>query len=271
MDTTAPPPERSQGYHTETFDIRRLTGREVTILGAGSVGGYVAFFLGPAHLVLNIVDLKKVESRHTEAGRTIYDRTQIGLWKVHAAKQKVERDHAGTTVNPYPFDVAEIPDRPLMDLFARSQVVIVAIDDPRQVLRVNDRAYAIVELIQVAMHREALTGHLALSRPCVTPCLRCTLHVDSPQQIHRLDSERGNSLDIVNVAQLAARIALDIVYSKVTGRPVSRWDTTKNLIFITNTKQDVSPDGPGLTFEGSRSRPGCPICGNYSAVQGVSL
>jgi hypothetical protein len=84
--------------------------------------------------------------------------------------------------------------------------------------------------------------------------------------MRRLDSEPANSLDIVNLAQNAARFALDIAYSKVTGRPIIRWDPTKNLIFIANTKQDTSPDGPGLHFEDSRRWPGCPVCNSHTAA-----
>jgi hypothetical protein len=50
------------------------------------------------------------------------------------------------------------------------------------------------------------------------------------------------------------------MYSKVTGQPIIRWDTTKNLLFIANTKQDSSPEGPGLIWESSRKRPGCSVC-----------
>ena len=259
-DASAPQSQAFQGYHTEDFDPRKLRGKEITILGAGSVAGYVSHFLGLAELVQHVVDFKKVDSRHTQGGRTIYEATQIGLWKVHALKQKVERDYPGTTVHPYPLNVAEIPDGELRNLFVRSLVVIVAIDDPVEMLRAADLAYPMVELIQVGMHRKALSGHIAISIPIVTPCLRCTLGINSAQEIHRLDGERGSSLDIINVAHQAASIAVDIMYSKVTGQNITRWDPTKNLIFIANARQESGPDRPGLHFDGSRKRPGCPIC-----------
>ena len=145
-------------------------------------------------------------------------------------------------------------------MFARSLVVILAIDDPQQMIRISDLAYPIVELIQVAMHTGGLSGHIAVCVPFVTPCLRCTLDVSGPRDIHRLDSEPANSLDIVTVAQQVARTAVDIMYSKVTGQHITRWDTSKNLIYIANTKQELSPDGPGIRFEGSQKRPGCPVC-----------
>lgn len=250
-------------YSTNTFDSRKLAGHEFAICGAGSVGSFFAYSLGPAQLIINAIDPKDVEPKHTTSGRTIYGPDQIGLTKVEALKQRLERDFLGTKVNPLPFDVGEIPANELASMFSRSIAVVLVIDDPVQILRISDLAYPIVELIQVAMHSGAKSGHIAISVPFVTPCLRCTLNIEDSRDIHRLDSEPANSWDIMIVAQQAARIAIDIMYSKVTGQTINRWDTSKNLIYITNTRQELSPDGPGMHFEGSQKRPGCPVCNCY--------
>ncbi len=247
-------------YSNESFDIDKLTGYEITILGAGSIGSFIAWFLAAAQLILNIVDFKKVEHRHTTGGRTAYEPTSIGKYKVIALKQKIERDHPGTIINPLPYNVADIPDPALRSLFGRSAIVILAIDDPVQFLRAADLAYPLVEFIQVALHRGAKTAHVIISVPFVTPCLRCTLNIDSANDIHRLDSESANSFDIVATSQLASKIAVDIMYSKATGKDITRWDTSKNLIYIANQKGELSPDGPGLIFESSSRRQNCSIC-----------
>ena len=149
-------------------------------------------------------------------------------------------------------------------MFARSLAVILVIDDPEQIIRISDLAYSIgVELIQVAMHAGGLSGHIAVCVPFVTPCLRCTLEISGSQDIHRLDSEHANSIDIVTVVQYAARIVTDIMYSKVTGQHITRWNTSKNLIYIANTKQEISPDGPGIFFESCQKRADCPICSSH--------
>ena len=247
-------------YDTDTFDIDKLAGYEIVLCGAGSVGSHLLYCLGPAKLITNIIDPKDVELKHTYGGRTIYDPTLIGLPKVEAMKRKLERDFLGTKVNPLPFDVGEIPAKELQAMFARPLVVISAIDDPKQILRISDLAYPMVEFIQVAMHAGAKSGHIAVSIPFVTPCLRCTLDIKDSGDIHQLHSEPANSWDIMTVAQQAARIAVDIMYSKVTGQEITRWDTSKNLIYIANTRQQLSPDGPGIHFESSQRRPGCPVC-----------
>lgn len=148
----------------------------------------------------------------------------------------------------------------LISMFRRSLLVVLAIDDPVQMLRVNDLAYPIIETLQVAMHAGAVSGHVAITVPQVSPCLRCILDVSGHQDIHRLDSEPGSSWNIQRVAHEAATITVEMLYSKITGEPISRWDIAKNLIFIANSRQESSPDGPGVRFEACGKRPQCPIC-----------
>jgi len=262
-ESTETPTRASIAYSTESFDSRAIVGAEVTMLGVGSVGSHCTSHLAPAQLRINCVDDKEVQPRHTQGGRTIYDPSQIGLRKVDALRAKVERNWPGTTVIPYPYKTSDIPDAELLDIFARSLVVVLAMDDPDEILRVARLAYPVTDLVQVAMHAQAKSGHIALSIPFVTPCLACTLGISRAGQIRRLDSEAGNAWDIITVAQLTARVVIDLLYSKIAGQPITRWDASKNLIYIANTAQEISPDGPGITYEGSRKRPGgCPICNN---------
>lgn len=251
---------REGDYSTDEFDNSMLAGREVTLFGAGSVGSYMGSFMAVGPVVLNVIDCKKVEYKHVQAGRTAYDSTHIGLWKVEALKRKIEAEHLGTTVRPFPFDVAELTTLDLRDMLERSLVVLLAIDDPVQILRVSDMAYPIVELVQAAMHTQGKSSHIGISMPLITPCLRCTLGISGPQDIHRLDGEPSDSLDIMNLAQQAARFAMAIAYSKVSGRQITRWDISKNLIYLSNSPDEFSPVGPGLHFEAGQKRPGCAIC-----------
>jgi hypothetical protein len=256
-------PARSRGYSTNSFDMSVLPGSEVTQIGAGSVGSHLAYRLGPARLRLNLLDSGTVKAKHTEHGRTIYDATQIGMKKVHAAKQTIERAFPGTKVNAYPYGTAEVPDSEFKSMFARSLAVILVIDDGPQILRLAALAYPITELVHAAMHRNGDSGHIVVKVPLVTPCLQCTLGINEATDIRTLTSEPANSLDIIQIAEHSARMALDIIHSKVTGRRISRWDTTKNLFYITNTREEMTPDGPGIHYEASSMRPGCAICHHH--------
>jgi hypothetical protein len=260
-------PSGERGYSTESFDISKLAGFEITQFGAGSVGSHLTCALGPAGLTINVIDPGIVQARHATGGRTAYDPTQVGLKKAHALEQKINQNCTGTVIHPLPYNTAEIPDTELTSMLRRSLAVILAVDDPRQILRISDLAYPITEIIQPAIHAKGESGHIALSIPFVSPCLRCTLDITDATDIHRLDSEPASGLDITSVAREAARIALDIAYSKVTGRPIRRWDITKNLVYLSNTKDELSPDGPGIHFlDGSQRRPDCPVCNNHTAA-----
>lgn len=247
-------------YSTDSFDIDKLKGYEIFQCGAGSGGSHIARGLGPAQLNYNIIDPKEVEAKHTSGGRTIYTCHEIGQLKVEAFRYLLERDFPGTKVNTLPFDVAGIPDHELKNLLSRALVAIVAIDDPEQILRINDIGYNITEIIQVANHRNADSGHIAISIPYVTACLRCTLDISKDRQIRRLDSEPASSIDVLTTSQMAAKIALEIMYAKVTGRDIQKWDPSKNLLYIANTRQQLSPDGPGLMWDTTQKRSNCPIC-----------
>ena len=250
----------SHNYATNDFDIRKLYGLEVTVLGGGSVGGYISWALGPAQLLMNLIDSKRVEYKHTSTGRTIYDPTQIDMFKVEAAKIKLEANFIGTRVNPLPYDVAEIPDPEIIQMLERSAIVILVIDDPAQILRINRLAYKLTEIIQVGITHQGKSGFITISIPYTTPCIACTLGITDQKDIHRLDSEPASGIDISIVSQQAARIALDLIYSKVTGNLPARWDVKKNFILITNTQQPENPDGPGITYEESQRRHDCPVC-----------
>ena len=253
-------PYRQSEDGSADVDFDRLSGYEIVLFGTGSVGSYLAGFLAIVSFILHVVDFKRVEPKHLKNGRTIYTPEDLGLFKVEALKRRIEADHPGTQVRAYPCNVAQFTESDLTALFRRCLVVLLAIDDPEQLVRIADLAYPLVELLQAAMHARGHSSHLICTIPGRTACLRCALEIRNPNDIRRLDSEPSASGHIVTLANTAANFALDLAYSKVTGQPITRWDITKNLIYIANTTQPISPDGPGLHYEGSQRRPGCPIC-----------
>ncbi len=243
------------------LDWERLSGREIILFGAGSVGSYLAHFLSVASVILHVVDFKCVEEKHLVAGRTTYTPRDLGLLKVEALKRRIEEDRPGTRVRPYPCNVAQFADSDLKALFRRCLIVVLAIDDPEQLVRVGDLAYPLVVLLQAAMHARGHSSHIMISIPHVTCCLRCTLGISSPREITRLDREPSASGDIVTLANTAANFALDLASSQISGQRIPRWDVSKNRIYISNRLDEtVNPDSPGLKLDRVQSRPECPIC-----------
>lgn len=250
----------SAAQDTISSAVQRLYNCEITIFGAGSIGSYIMYFLAPALLIFNLFDPKSVDAHHTVAGRTMYGIDYIGQKKVEAAKHKIEREFAGAKVRPYPYNTGEVPDMELCDIFARSLVVIIAIDDPSQILRINRLAYSTVELIQAAAHRNATSGHIIYTLPCTSACLACCLGIHSASQMQRLDGEPALGWHIQRIAHEAAAIAMAIMLAKVHGTSITSFDTTKNLLYISNTCEEISPDGAGFRRERCMRQRSCPVC-----------
>ena len=247
-------------------DTRALDGKSVLVLGAGAVGGYVCRSLAAlACLTLHLVDFDIVDAKHTRAGRTIYQPSQVNQKKVVAAKDLIERDHPDSRVIPYPFNVMDLPDIELVRLARRSAVTINAIDDATAMWRVNALLYSLVEVLYVALHRGAESAHVIVTVPYATACLRCALELDGPEQIQTLHGEPGLGLDIQNAANWCATLACELMYAKATGHPIRRWDLTKNIFFFANKSQPLSPDGPGVRMQQAHRRPGCPVCSTAGA------
>ncbi len=139
--------------HPQVLDTQLLEGSEVVVIGAGAVGGYVTYFLAAlASLVIHVIDFDRVDLKHTQGGRTIYEASHVRMKKVYAVKQKVERDYPLTMIIPYCYNIMDLPDIVLTRLAGKAAIVINAIDDAEGMLRVNDLLYPITEVIFAALH-----------------------------------------------------------------------------------------------------------------------
>jgi molybdopterin/thiamine biosynthesis adenylyltransferase len=262
LNTQRQPARSTATYQdADILDARQLEGTEIVVVGAGAVGSYLTYFLaGAAALVIHLIDFDVIERRHTQGGRTIYEAGQVHQKKVFAARDIVERQFPNSTVRPYPYNVLDMPDAQLRLLAKRAAIVVNAIDDAAGILRVNDLFYWLTEVVYVALHPQAASGHVILTVP-PSACLRCSLDIASPGNIQTLHAEPGLGVDIRLVANHATTIALEIILSKATGRPIERWDISKNIFYFANKReQGLSPDGPGVHLQRAEKRPGCPIC-----------
>jgi hypothetical protein len=139
-------------------------------------------------------------------------------------------------------------------------VVVNAIDDAEAIFRVNGLLYPLTEVLYVAMHPGAASGHIIITYPFVSACPSCSLRAQSSGDIQTLHGESGLGMDIRSVANQGATLALEIMYAKITGRPIERWDITKNILYFADQREALSPDGPGVILQTARKQPGCPIC-----------
>jgi len=260
-------PPDSDGHYHQSFE---LGGRKpgILMIGAGAVGSHLAFSLASAcDCNFLLVDYDKVDIKHTRRARTIYSQDQAGKDKVYAARDTIEKTFPDSQVHPFPFNVMDLQDAALINLASHSQIVINAIDDPEAMLKINDLLYSLTEIVFVALHTRADTGHIIVTIPWATACIRCCLDIDEPDQIQTLHSEPALSLDIKNITNYCASIALEIIKSKLTGNPIERWDITRNIFYFVNKRQEISPDGPGIYMHTGKKRKNCPVC-NISGSNG---
>jgi molybdopterin/thiamine biosynthesis adenylyltransferase len=226
------------------------------------MGSHIVYTLaGTVPLVIDLIDPDKVDAKHTQGMRTIYTASQVNQKKVDAAKHRIESDYPNSVINPLSSNVMDIPEAELRALASRAMVIISAIDDPDGLLYINRTLYPVIEVLYPACHAAAATGHIIATIPFVSSCLRCAMDITSPTDITALHAEPGLGLDFRNIANQTAIIALEIMFSKATGRAIQRWDVTKNIFYFSNSMDpQLSPDGPGVHLQRAEKRPGCPIC-----------
>ena len=263
VSTVADPHEAGHGHHVQieqASDLAGLHGAEVVLFGAGAVASWVAFFLGFLELVIYAFDMDKVEPANTYAGRTLYGPVHIDQYKSNALKGIVESFYPGTRIHAYPYKLEEVPDIEIQRLAERCNLVYLLVDDPAALDRVNAIAYPRTMLLHAGLHRGARSGHVILSGAGL-PCLRCSLGLNQGERLQPLHAEPALGCDISSIAHLAATMGLDLLMAAITGRPITRWDVNKNMVYVTNYADQESPDGPGFLFEAATKDPSCPVCG----------
>lgn len=251
----------SYSPHSQVLDPQVLEGSEVVVIGAGAIGSYITYFLAAmTSLIIHLIDFDVVDLKHTHGGRTIYESSHVHKKKVYAAKEKIERAYPLSRIIPYCYNIVELPDIVLTRLAGKAAIVINAIDDAAAMLRINDIFYSLVEVLFVALHSAGASGHIILTVPYVSACLRCALDITSADGIHTLHSEPALGADFRSVANQCSIIALEIMHAKVTGKPIERWDLSKTVFYFANRRERHSPDGPGVVLQRVNKRPGCPVC-----------
>lgn len=216
---------------------------------------------GTAPFIFDLVDFDIIEEKDAQGIRTIFEPSQVGQEKVYGAKDLIQSRFPGSVVNPWPFNILDLPDDQLRTLALRAALMIVAINDPEAVWKINTICYPLLEVLYVACHRGAVSGHLLFTVPWVSACLRCCLDITSPDHLQQLRAEPGLALDFDSVAPQASRLAVDLMYAKVLGRTIDRFDVTKNVWYITSRRDpNLSPDGPAILLQKGSKQPGCPVC-----------
>ncbi|MEY9934704.1 ketopantoate reductase [Catenulispora sp. GP43] len=209
---------------TEGILLPTLADRSVLIVGAGSVGSYLAEVLARSGVgAFTIVDPDDVEA--VNVGRSAYRVADVGLGKAFAAAEIV------LAVNPSAragVHAARHEDVDLAALVTQADVVVVATDDPQAQARVGHFAYrAGRPAVFPGLYQGAQGGEVIIAAEgsacfaCATGGVRADLQETGSGEVAartdygtgRLIAEPGLLTDVHHVAAIAAKAALGLLHS----------------------------------------------------------
>ena len=276
LDTAIPEPDaampvdegsehRDHGHAAQldqAIDIALVERSEIILWGAGAVASNVALSLAPHALNIHVLDLDRVAPSNIHGARTPYVSHHIGQYKTDALKQMIEFLQPRTTVHPLHHSLDEVPDIEIARLLERVSVSFGLIDDPDALLRLDALAYRRTYSVYAGVHRGARSGHVIVTGLGL-PCLKCSLGLDAQRRMRTLHAEAGLGCDIARVAHFAAIVGLEILIANTTRRSITRWDFSKNVMYVANYREALCPDGPGMVYESATRDPKCPVCGSY--------
>ena len=217
-------PVRLLFARTEGVLSPTLADRSVLIVGAGSVGSYMAEVLARSGVgAFTIVDPDEVEA--VNVGRSAYRVADVGLGKAFAAAEIVLAINPSARVGVH---AARHEDVDLAALVAEADVVVVATDDPQAQARVGHFAYwagrpaVFPGLYQGAQGGEVIiTAEGSACFACATGGVRADLQETGSNEVAartdygtgRLIAEPGLLTDVHHVAAIAAKAALGLLHS----------------------------------------------------------
>lgn len=209
---------------TEGILSPALADRSVLIVGAGSVGSYMAEVLARSGVgAFTIVDPDEVEA--VNVGRSAYRVADVGLGKARAAAEVVLSINPGARVGVF---AARHEDVDLAALTGEADVVVAATDDPSAQARVGHFAYrAGRPAVFPALYQGARGGEIIIAAEgsacfsCATGGVRADLRETGSGDVAartdygtgRLIAEPGLLTDVHHVAAIAAKAALGLLHA----------------------------------------------------------
>ncbi|GAA1960583.1 ThiF family adenylyltransferase [Catenulispora subtropica] len=264
-----------------------LARRRVLIVGAGSVGSYVAETMARSGVgAFTIVDPDVVEPANV--GRSAYRVADVGLAKARALADLVLSINPRARVARH---TARHEDLDLAALVAEADLVIAATDDPQAQARLGHFAHHLGRpAVFPGLYQGAQGGEVIIATPG-TPCFTCAtggVRADLQETASgsvaaatdygtgRLIAEPGLLTDIHQVSAAAVKIALGLLHDADDEAAAARFAQGVLKAGTTYAVFGHEPDywifadlmrgAPAqyayqslwLSVEG---RPGCPVCG----------
>lgn len=275
---------------TEGLLSPRLADRRVLLVGAGSVGSYLAEVLARSGVgAFTVVDPDTVEPGNL--GRTAYRLADLGLPKVRALADLVLSISPRARIEIHETALEDLDGERLAAIVAEADLVIAATDDNEAQARLGHFAYrAGRPALFPGLYRGAAGGEVIVvvdGVPCWSCCtggVRETLAADGDDPYRptdygtgRLIAEPGLLADIHHVSSAAAKLALGLLHDAADPSGAARFARG-----VVESRQTYAAFGhePGFWIFGSAlhgapaqyayqslwltptGRPDCPVCGD---------
>ncbi|WP_432193703.1 ThiF family adenylyltransferase [Streptomyces sp. bgisy027] len=266
-----------------------LAGRHVLLVGAGSVGSYLADVLVRSGVGrLTVVDPDRVEAANI--GRSLFIAHDIGTPKAKASVRHLRNVHPGVKARAWRASVADIPPKRWRKLLPHVDLVIAATDDNAAQQRLNHLAYWFgTPAVFVGLYQGAAGGEVVFSKPPL-PCWACStggvreslgglgMRPDTDYDTGRSFAVPGLLPDIQHVASSGAKIALALLHGderdRITCFLAKPLEEQLSMVLMAMEPDHwlfpkVMGEVPGQhAFQSiwvrTGRRPDCPVCGEES-------
>lgn len=267
-----------------------LADRHVLLVGAGSVGSYLADVLVRSGVGRTTV----VDPDHVEAvniGRSLFTARDIGSPKAKATARHLRTVHPGIRTRVWKASVEDIEPKRWRKILPHVDLVIAATDDNAAQQRLNHLAYWFGKpAVFVGLYQGASGGEVVFSRPPL-PCWACStggvreslgdlgMRPDTDYGTGRSFAVPGLLPDIQHVASSGAKIALALLHDDDAQDRITRFLAKPLAEPLPMVLMAMEPDhwffpkilgeAPGQhAFQSiwvrTGRRPDCPVCGDES-------
>lgn len=233
---------------TASLAGRLLAGRRALVVGAGSVGSFMADELVRAGVEdVVVVDGDLVELANLS--RTVYRAGDVGRPKASVLAHHLRQVNPDVQVDAFDLCLQEVDPTVLGEVVATCDLVVGATDDPSCQALVNHWCQHLgVPSLYVGLYAGARAGEVVVSVPGITPCYRCATSVrhageaEQPEPDYgtgRLQGEVALGSDIHLVAAAGVKVALGLLLmgrsESVVGDAALEWLSAGQSFLILST------------------------------------
>ncbi|KAA9012840.1 ThiF family adenylyltransferase [Niallia endozanthoxylica] len=260
-----------------------LKDKVVLIVGAGSVGSYIAEqFARNGVECFIFIDPDSVEL--TNLSRTMYTLHDIGMSKVSALSRRLMNINPAVQIEGYAIRIEDFQTHEFSQVVERADLIIAATDDMNTQYHINRFSYAKDKAcLFVGLYNGAKGGEVIMTIPEVTACYRCA----APNRINgardtdygtgRLNGVVAINSDIHHVSSAGVKLGLAILSCNSKGLELRNFLMKlleKNYSYLTMSMEDNYLYFPRIFKEvegqyayqsywiSPERNPECPICGN---------